>query len=181
MTANPEVAESVVRPIESGSEEPGLAKGVIKLPGVLFVAIATMAPGAGAAYAISTGASFGAGALPLAVVFALLGSLLVAAAIGQLAKHISSAGGLASYVGTSMHTAAGFVVAWAYPFLYLFAMPYLALVFGNLLGTTMVPEGGGAFNAVWTIGALACLVMAFVTNYLGVEIGVRFGLILGLF
>ena len=181
MTANPEVAESVVCPIESGSEEPGLAKGVIKLPGVLFVAIATMAPGAGAAYAISTGASFGAGALPLAVVFALLGSLLVAAAIGQLAKHISSAGGLASYVGTSMHTAAGFVVAWAYPFLYLFAMPYLALVFGNLLGTTMVPEGGGAFNAVWTIGALACLVMAFVTNYLGVEIGVRFGLILGLF
>jgi amino acid transporter len=181
MTANPEVAESVVRPIEFGSEEPGLAKGVIKLPGVLFVAIATMAPGAGAAYAISTGASFGAGALPLAVVFALVGSLLVAAAIGQLAKHISSAGGLASYVGTSMHTAAGFVVAWAYPFLYLFAMPYLALVFGNLLGTTMVPDGGGAFNAVWTIGALACLVMAFVTNYLGVEIGVRFGLILGLF
>ena len=181
MTANPEVAESVVRPVESGSEEPGLAKGVIKLPGVLFVAIATMAPGAGAAYAISTGASFGAGALPLAVVFALVGSLLVAAAIGQLAKHISSAGGLASYVGTSMHTAAGFVVAWAYPFLYLFAMPYLALVFGNLLGTTMVPDGGGAFNAVWTIGALACLVMAFVTNYLGVEIGVRFGLILGLF
>jgi amino acid transporter len=181
MTANPEVAESVVRPIESGSEEPGLAKGVIKLPGVLFVAIATMAPGAGAAYAISTGASFGAGALPLAVVFALVGSLMVATAIGQMAKHISSVGGLASYVGTSMHTAAGFVVAWAYPFMFLFAMPYLALVFGNLLATTLVPDGGGGFNAVWTVGALACLAGALSTNYFGVQIGVRFGLILGLF
>lgn len=181
MTANPDIVESTAPSTESGSDEPGLAKGVIGLPGVLFVAIATMAPGAGAAYAVSTGASFGAGALPLAVVFALVGCLLVAAAIGQLAKHISSAGGLASYVGTSMHTGAGFVVAWAYPFLYLFAMPYLALVFGNLLATTLVPDGGGAFNAVWTIGALMCLLGAFLTNYLGVEVGVRFGLILGLF
>lgn len=181
MTANPDIVESTAPSTEAGSDEPGLAKGVIGLPGVLFVAIATMAPGAGAAYAVSTGASFGAGALPLAVVFALVGCLLVAAAIGQLAKHISSAGGLASYVGTSMHTGAGFVVAWAYPFLYLFAMPYLALVFGNLLATTLVPDGGGAFNAVWTIGALMCLLGAFLTNYLGVEVGVRFGLILGLF
>jgi amino acid transporter len=181
MTANPDVAESPSAPTEVDAQAPGLAKGVIKLPGVLFVAIATMAPGAGAAYAISTGASFGAGSLPLAVVFALVGSLLVAAAIGQLAKHISSAGGLASYVGTSMHAGAGFVVAWAYPFMYLFAMPYLALVFGNLLATTLVPDGGGGFTAVWTIGALMCLVGAFATNYLGVEIGVRFGLILGLF
>jgi len=178
MTANPDVVAPQTTVIP---EEPGLAAGVIKLPGVLFVAIATMAPGAGAAYAISTGASFGAGALPLSVVFALVGCLLVATAIGQLAKHISSAGGLAAYVGTSMHTGAGFVVAWAYPFLYLFAMPYLALVFGNLLATTLAPDGGAAFNAVWTIGALACLAGAFATNYFGVEVGVRFGLILGLF
>lgn len=104
----------------------------------------------------------------------------MAAAIGQLAKHMSSAGGLASYVGTSMHTAAGFVVAWAYPFMYLFAMPYLALVFGHLLATTLVPDGG-AFNMVWTVAALAFLAGAFATNYFGVEVGVRFGLVLGLF
>ena len=155
MTANPEVAAAPLA-VEN-SADPGLAKGVINLPGVLFVAIATMAPGAGAAYAISTGALFGGGALPLSVVCALVGSLLVATAIGQLAKHISSAGGLASYVGTAMHTGVGFVIAWAYPFMYLFAMPYLALVFGNLLATTVVPGGGTSFNVVWTVAALACL------------------------
>ena len=179
MTANPEIAAA--SQTGEDSAEPSLAKGVINLPGVLFVAIATMAPGAGAAYAISTGSLFGGGALPLAVVFALVGSLLVATAIGQLAKHISSAGGLASYVGTAMHTGVGFVIAWAYPFMYLFAMPYLALVFGNLLATTVAPDGGTAFNVVWTVAALACLAGAFATNFFGVEIGVRFGLILGLF
>jgi amino acid transporter len=178
LTANPEVAAAP--PVEADSAEPGLAKGVIKLPGVLFVAIATMAPGAGAAYSISTGALFGGGALALAVIFALVGSLLVATAIGQLAKHMSSAGGLASYVGTSMHNAAGFVIAWAYPFMYMFALPYLALVFGNLLATTMLPDGGPGFTALWTVGALVCLAGAFATNYFGVEIGVRFGLVLGI-
>jgi amino acid transporter len=178
MTANPVVAGAPA--VAGDTAEPSLATGVVKLPGVLFVAIATMAPGAGAAYAISTGAMFGGGALTLAVVFALVGSLLVASAIGQLAKHMSSAGGLASYVGTSMHNAAGFVVAWAYPFMYLFALPYLALVFGNLLATTVLPDGGPGFTALWTAGALVCLAGAFATNYFGVEIGVRFGLILGL-
>jgi amino acid transporter len=64
--------------------------------------------------------------------------------------------------------------------MYLFALPYLALVFGNLLATTVVPDGGSGFNLVWTVGALICLAGAFATNYFGVEIGVRFGLILGL-
>src|SRR5258707_2638300 len=178
VTARPEVVAAPK--VEGDPTEPGVAKGVVKLPGVLFVAIATMAAGAGAAYSISTGALFGGGALALSVVFALVGSLLVATAIGQLAKHMSSAGGLASYVGTSMHDAAGFVIAWAYPFMYLFALPYLALVFGHLLGTTVVPDGGSGFNLVWPVGALICLAGAFATNYFGVEIGVRFALILGL-
>src|SRR3979490_3323925 len=60
VTANPEVVAAPQ--VEGDPAEPGLAKGVIKLPGVLFVAIATMAPGAGAAYSISTGALFRGGA-----------------------------------------------------------------------------------------------------------------------
>jgi amino acid transporter len=178
MTANPEIAESASPPMESGAEERGLLPNSVGLPGVLFVAIATMAPGAGAAYAIATGAPFAGGSLPLAVVFALIGSVLVATAIGQVAKHISSAGGLAASVGTSMHSAIGFLVAWGYPFIYLFAMPYLALVFGNLLASTLSPDGTGAdFNLIWTVGALLCLAGAFATNFLGVEVGVRFGLV----
>jgi amino acid transporter len=176
------IAGSTATQTEPGADTTSLAKNSVSLLGVLFVAIATMAPGAGAAYAITTGAPYAGGSLPLAVVVALIGSLLVAAAVGQVAKHISSAGGLASYVGTSMHSAAGFVVAWAYPFVYLFAMPYLALVFGNLLATSIDPNGQGAsFDLIWSAGAIACLAMAFAANFFGVEFGARLGLLLGVF
>src|SRR5258705_10636753 len=99
-----------------------------------------MAPGAGAAYSISTGALFGGGALALSVVFALVGSLLVATAIGQLAKHMSSAGGLASNPRTAVHVPPGLATAWAHPFLYPFAFPCPAVGFGNRLAPPWFPH-----------------------------------------
>jgi amino acid transporter len=169
-------------PSTSTDTAEGLAPNSISLPGVLFVAIATMAPGAGAAYAIVSGAPFAGGSLPLAVVVALVGSMLVATAIGQLAKHMTSAGGLASYVGKSMHNSLAFVVAWAYPFVYLCALPYLALVFGNLLATSVDPNGSGTGHTlIWVAGALVCLGISGAMNFFGAEFGARLGLILGLF
>jgi len=167
--------------VDSGEAGEGLAKGSITMSGVLFVSIATMAPGAGAAYAIMSGAPFAGGSLPLAVVVALVGCVLVAVAIGQMAKHMSSAAGIASYVGKAIHSGFGFVVAWAYPFVYLCAVPYLCLVFGNLLAGAIIPSGeGSAFTAIWVIGTIACLAGAFAMNFFGASFGARLGLILGL-
>ncbi len=172
---------AVATPAALAGEAP-LAANSISLAGVMFVAVATMAPGAGAVFAIGTGAPFAGGSLPLAVVVALVGSLFVATAIGQLAKHMSSAGGLASIVGTSINSGLGFLVAWGYPFVYLFALPYLALVFGNLIATSVVTSGqGAAFNALWVSGAVVCLAMAFCINYFGASVGARVGIILGVF
>src|SRR5882757_1554179 len=91
----------------SAEADEGLAKSSITLAEVLFVSIATMAPGAGAAYAIMSGAPLAGGSLPLSVLIALTGCVLVAVAVGQLAKHMSSAAGLASYVGTAFHSTVG--------------------------------------------------------------------------
>ncbi len=157
-----------------------LAKESITLAEVLFVSIAAMAPGAGAAYAIMSGAPIGGGALPLAVVAALIGCLLVAVALGQLAKHMSSAAGLASYVGTAFHPIAGFVTTFVYPFVYVFANGYLCLVFGNLLAGSIVPAATGtAFTVWWVVGTAACMLGAFSMNYFGVRIGTQIGLVLG--
>jgi hypothetical protein len=52
---------------------------------VLFQSITHMAPAAAVAFSIIIGANFAGGALPLSVVFALVGCLLVALSIGQLA------------------------------------------------------------------------------------------------
>ncbi|MGK2853532.1 MAG: hypothetical protein ACSLE3_05390, partial [Microbacteriaceae bacterium] len=75
------------------SDSDTLARNSVTLGEATFVSIATMAPGVGAAFAVIAGAGFAGGALPASVVFALLGCVFVAIAIGQLAKRVTSAAG----------------------------------------------------------------------------------------
>ena len=64
----------------------GLAREAIGLREVLFQSITHMAPAAAVAFSIIVGANFAGGALPLSVVLALVGCLLVAVSIGQLSN-----------------------------------------------------------------------------------------------
>ncbi len=172
-------SETVDAPIDVGDGDQALAKGSISLSGVLFVSIATMAPGAGLAYAIMTGSLFAGGALPLAVVGATIGCVLVAVGIGQMAKHISTAGGLGAYVGRAFHPALGFVVAFCAPMFYLAALPYLMLVFGNLVAAAVFPGGGTAYKIMWVVAGLACLLFSGALNYFGAAFSTKAGVILG--
>jgi amino acid transporter len=69
-----------------------LARDAIGLREVLFQSITHMAPAAAVAFSIPAGISFGGGSTPLAVVFAIVACMIVAISIGQLAKHLPSAG-----------------------------------------------------------------------------------------
>jgi hypothetical protein len=44
----------------------------------------------------------------------LVAFLFVASSIGQLAKHLSSAGGFATYTSRGLHPSVGFMVSWLY-------------------------------------------------------------------
>jgi amino acid transporter len=94
----------------------GLAREAIGLREVLFQSITHMAPAAAVAFSIIVGANYAAGALPLSVVFALVGCLLVAVSIGQLARRLPSAGGFYTYTARGLHPAVGFLVGWGYAF-----------------------------------------------------------------
>ncbi|WP_197383467.1 APC family permease [Mycolicibacterium mengxianglii] len=166
-------------PVDVGEGEQALAKGSISLSGVLFVSIATMAPGAGLAYSIMTGSLFSGGALPLAVVGATIGCVLVAVGIAQMAKHISTAGGLGSFVGRAFHPALGFVIAFCAPMFYLAALPYLALVFGNLIAAAVFPDGGTSYTIAWVVAGLACLLLSGSFNYFGASFSSKAGVVLG--
>src|SRR6266498_1413635 len=96
------------------SPSTGLAHEAIGLREVLFQSITHMAPAAAVAFSIIVGAQFAGGALPLAVVLALVACLLVAVSIGQLAKHLPSAGGFYTYVSRGLHPSLGFLVAFGY-------------------------------------------------------------------
>ena len=63
----------------------GLRRDAVGLREVLFQSITDMAPGAAIAASIPAGVAFAGGALPLAVVFALIACLFSAWSIGQLA------------------------------------------------------------------------------------------------
>jgi Amino acid permease len=92
----------------------GLARSAIGLREVLFQPITHMAPAAAVAFSIIVGAPFAGGSLPLGVLLALVAYLFVASSIGQLAKHLPSAGGFATYASRGLHPSVEFMVAWLY-------------------------------------------------------------------
>ena len=57
---------------------------------------------------------FAGGNTPLAVVFALVAALFTAYSIGQLARHLPSAGGMYTYVTRGLGSFFGWLMAWAF-------------------------------------------------------------------
>jgi amino acid transporter len=83
---------------EPGSPQArGLSSNAVGLVPVVFQSIANMAPGASVAFSILFAAAYAGGATPLAVLVGLGLCLLIAITIGQMAKHLPSAGGLYTY------------------------------------------------------------------------------------
>ncbi|HJS27924.1 MAG TPA: APC family permease [Actinomycetota bacterium] len=161
--------------------EPGLAREAIGLREVFFQSVTHMAPAAAVAFSIVVGANFASGALPLSVIFALIGCLLVAISIGQLAKHLPSAGGFYTYTAKGIHPAVGFLVAWGYAFVEPLVAPALYLIFGQVVAATLAAEFGWSFSQWWWIAAIAAAVIVFLLGYFGIQISTRVGTILGLF
>lgn len=85
----------------------GLAREAIGLREVFFQSVTHMAPAAAVDFSIIVGANFASGAPPLSVVFAFVRCLLVAISIGQLAKHLPSAGALLHVHGSRIHRRSG--------------------------------------------------------------------------
>jgi amino acid transporter len=123
--------------VESSSLSPGkstLRRNAIGLPGVLFQSITTMAPASAVAFSLGAAIPFAGGALPLAVLIALLVCSLIALNIGSLAKYLPSAGGYFTYVGRGLGSQAGWMTGW------LFSLTYLLIVPLQLLSSLFLPS-----------------------------------------
>jgi amino acid transporter len=171
------VADSDVRTATAGT---GLRRDAIGLREVLFQSITDMAPGAAIAASIPAGVFFAGGALPLAVVFALVASLFTAWTISQLAKEIPAAGSLATYAARGIHPAAGFLVAWAYVITGWLVAPLVLLQLGFTTASTMNTEFGWPAN-LWWPWSVAGMLIVFIVGYFGIRASARLGTILGIF
>jgi len=158
-----------------------LRANAIGLREVLFQSITHMAPGAAVAFSIIVGAQFAGGGLPLSVLFALVGCLFVANSIGQLAKHLPSAGGFATYASRGLHPAVGFMVAWGYALAEALVAPLLYLIFGNVMAGTLQVEFDWSYDTWWWLAAIAAALLVFVIGWLGVTVSAGVGTVLGVF
>jgi amino acid transporter len=158
----------------------GLRRDAVGLREVLFQSITDMAPGAAIAASIPAGVAFAGGALPLAVVFALVASLFTAWTISQLAKEIPAAGSLATYAARGIHPGAGFLVAWAYVLVGWLVAPLVLLQLGFTTAATMNTEFGWNANLWWPWSILGMLIV-FAVGIFGIRASARLGTILGIF
>jgi amino acid transporter len=156
-----------------------LQRGAIGLTEVLFQSITHMAPAVAVALSIGAATSFAGGQTPLAVVFALLASLLTAYSIGELSRHMSSAGGMYTYVSQGLGTFVGWLMAWAFLLAEPLVAPALFAAFGLYL-SVLLGYAGIQNDYLWIVGALACAAVVWFLNYRGITFSTRTGVVLGL-
>src|SRR5215472_14969353 len=157
----------------------GLARSAIGLREVLFQGVTSMAPAGAVALSIALGATYAGGALPLAVLLALIGCLLVATSIGQLAKHLPSAGSIYTYPAVAIHPSVGFLVGWGYSLIEMLIGPTTMVLFGYLISSVTQTEFGWPFTATWVIFMIVAALLIAGLNFRGIRVSAGAGTVLG--
>ena len=157
----------------------GLAQHTIGLPGVVFQSVTFMAPGGGVATSLAVAAAYAGGALPLSVPVTLAAALIVAASIGQLARHLPSAGSIYTYPAQGLHPYVGFLVGWGYALITGLVGPIVNLLIGYFVGTELNAEAGWNLRATWIVFMLQPAVLTALAGYFGGKFGTTVGVVLG--
>src|ERR1700680_2499217 len=157
-----------------------LERNAVGLAPTLFQSITHMAPAAAVAFSIIVGAPHAGGSLPLAVLLALVACLLVAVSIGQLARHLPSAGGLYTYSSRGLHPYIGYFVAWGFMLAEPIVAPLLYLIFGNVI-SVFLNSHFGTPTWLWAPFAALAGLGVWALVYRGVRISTEAGVILGAF
>lgn len=164
----------------SSSEQTKLRANAIGLPGVLFQSITTMAPASAVSFSLGAAIPFAGGALPLAVLIALIICTLIALNIGSLAKHLPSAGGYFTYVSRGLGPQAGWMTGWLFSLTYLLIVPLQLLVLGPVMDSAAQQYFHLSFGAAgWAIWAMIFAVIVFGLTYFGIKISADASVILG--
>lgn len=162
------------------SHETGLQRDAVGLMSVLFMSVTNMAPGAAVAFAILFAAPYAGGSTPLAVLLGLAVLMLVAISIGQLAKHLPSAGGLYTYNAQGLGAVTGFLVGWAFIMAEVIVAPGGFLILGSVLSGVLHTELGWP-TWTWAPFGVVAAVLTWYLVYRGIRLSTSAGVILGSF
>jgi amino acid transporter len=162
------------------ASSPGLERNAIGLTEVLFQSITHMAPAVATALSIGAATLFAGGITPLAVVLALVAALFTAYSIGELARHLPSAGGMYTYVARGLGRYAGWLMAWAFLLAEPIVPAALYASFGFFGANFITTLTGFQADWLWIVLALLCGAIVWYLVYRGVSISTRVGVALGL-
>ena len=164
-----------------GTAEEGLQRNAIGLTEVLFQSITHMAPAVAVALSIGAATGFAGRLTPLAVVLAMVACLFTAYSIGQLAKHLPSAGGMYTYVARGLGPFFGWLMAWAFALAEPLVAPILLAAFGFFGATflTAYLHIGEGVTYLWVYLAVLCGLLLWWLIYSGVQLSTRTGVVLG--
>lgn len=145
----------------------------VGLTQVLFQSICHMSPATAVILALGLGFSFAGPALPLSLLLALVTCLLIANSVGQMAKHMPSAGGSVTYVARALGARTGYVVGG----MLLLTEVLIPMAGGLALGAVAEPK----LHIAWWILALATIAIYFTLNYRGIKLATNVAIALGIF
>src|ERR1700693_181211 len=165
---------------QQADTSPRLQRDAIGLAPCFSQSTTHMAPAPAVAFPIIFAATYAGGATPLAVILALVACLTVAISIGQLARHLPSAGGLYTFSARGLHPAVGFFVAWGFMLAEPLVAPLLYLIFGNVIAVFLNNHLG---TPLWLWAPFAAIagIGVWVLVYRGVHISTQTGVFLGAF
>jgi amino acid transporter len=158
---------------------PTLARNAIGLPEVLFQSITHMAPAVATALSIGAATSFAGGITPLAVLFAMVAVLFTAFSMAELARHLPSAGGMYTYVGSGLGSFFGWLVAWGFALAEPLVMPLLLGGFGFYGAIFLSAYLGIDIEFAWIGLAVLCGLVVWWLIYRGIALSTRTGIVLG--
>jgi amino acid transporter len=139
-----------------------------------------MAPAGAVAFSLGAAIPFTGGALPLAVLFALVICVLVALNIGSMAKYLPSAGGYFSYVTHGLGPQVGWLTGWLFTFTYVLFIPLTLLVLGPVTDSFLSSNFHISLGSNgWIVYALIFAAITFGLTFFGIKISADVGVVLG--
>ena len=148
-----------------------LHANALGLPAILFVCVAAIAPAASMLFNVPVMASQAGAATPLAFVLSAVGVLLLGVPVVYFARHLSSAGGFATWVRHGLGRGAAFQVGWLMLGAYALFEAALQATVGGSLESLLSPLGinlpGG-----WVAYALVLTLIVGVLSYVDVRASV---------
>lgn len=136
-----------------------------------------MAPASAVAFSLGAAIPFAGGALPLAVLLALLVCSLIALNIGTLAQHLPSAGGYYTYVSRGLGVHVGWMAGWFFSLTYLLIVPLQLLVLGPVADA--FTQQYFHFSWGWAAWAMIFAVIVFGLTFFGIRVSANASVILG--